>query len=263
MSEKTPIIKCLVSLAHKAGKEVMNIYEGEIQTQLKEDRSPLTQADIKADNIILAGLYENYPKIPAISEESYKIGKIPNLEDSFFLIDPIDGTNEFINKNDEFTINIAFIKNKIPKAGVIYAPAKKKMYYSDLENKAYEIECSHDVEEVPFQNKRQISVSPVSKNPLTITISRSHNNEKTDEFLKNYNIKNTIIMGSSIKFCFIASGLAELYPRLGPTREWDVAAGHAILKAAGGNVRMMDKSELQYGKEEEDFLNPDFIATNF
>lgn len=263
MSEKDPIIKDLVSLVHKAGKEVMNIYEGEIHTQLKEDSSPLTQADTKADNIILAGLYEDYPKIPTISEESYKIGRIPNLEDSFFLVDPIDGTNEFINKNDEFTINIAFIKNRIPEAGVIYAPAKKKMYFSGLENKAYEIEFSHDVEEVPFQNKRQISVNPISKNPLTVTISRSHSNEKTDEFLKNYNIKNTIIMGSSIKFCLIASGIAELYPRLGPTREWDVAAGHAILKAAGGNVRIMDKSELQYGKEEENFLNPDFIATNF
>ena len=146
---------------------------------------------------------------------------------------------------------------------MIYAPAKKKMYFSGLENKAYEIEFSHDVEEVPFQNKRQISVNPISENPLTVTISRSHNNEKTDEFLKNYNIKNTIITGSSIKFCLIASGIAELYPRLGPTREWDVAAGHAILKAAGGNVRIMDKSELQYGKEEENFLNPDFIATNF
>ena len=242
MSEKTPIIKDLISLVHKAGKEVMNIYEGEIQTQLKEDRSPLTQADIKADNVILAGLYEDYPNIPTISEESYKIGKIPNLEDSFFLVDPIDGTYDYINNLEEFTINAGLIINNKPVAGLINAPAKKRMFYSYEKGSAFELSKGKTINLSSMTSKKSGSLKFIS-----------YSNKVKPEIQKIYDdlgVKENIKMKSSLKFCVVASREYDGYVAEPRAYEWDIAAGHTIVKNAGGIVTTLDEKGFKYGKSD-------------
>ncbi len=255
-------IVTIVSLAFKAGGEIMKLYNQKIKTELKDDLSPVTQADRLSDKIIVTGLNKEFSKIQCISEESYSKVKIKSLNDIFFLVDPLDGTKEFIEKNNEFTVNIALINRNKPELGVIYAPAKNKIFFTDDNNKAYELEVENYHNEINLNRSKRISVNKETKNLVSIT-SRSHNNKVTSNFLERYNIKEKIICGSSLKFCLIANGQANIYPRLGPTKEWDTAAGHAILEKAGGKVRSLDDKEFLYGKKNEDFLNPEFIASNF
>ena len=255
-------IDTLVSLAFKAGGEIMNLYNQEIKFDLKNDLSPITQADRISDEIIVNGLNKEFSEIQCISEESHSKIDIKSLNNIFFLVDPLDGTKEFIEKNDEFTVNIALINKNKPELGVIYAPAKNKIFFTDDDGKAYELEVENYQNEVNLNKSKRISVSKETKNLIAIT-SRSHNNEATKNFLEKYQIKEKIICGSSLKFCLVANGQANIYPRLGPTKEWDTAAGHAILENAGGKIKSLDDKELLYGKTNEDFLNPEFIASNF
>ena len=255
-------IVTLVSLAFKAGGEIMKLYNQKIKSELKDNLSPVTQADRVSDEIIVNGLNKEFAKIQCISEESYSQINIKSLNDIFFLVDPLDGTKEFIEKNDEFTVNIALINKKKPELGIIYAPAKNKLFFTDNNNSAYELEVENYQNEVNLNRSKRISVSKETKNLIAIT-SRSHNNETTNNFLEKYKIKEKIICGSSLKFCLVANGQANIYPRLGPTKEWDTAAGHAILENAGGKIKSLNDKELLYGKKNEDFLNPEFIASNF
>ena len=255
-------IVTLVSLAFKAGGEIMNLYNQEIKFDLKNDLSPITQADRISDEIIVNGLNKEFSEIQCISEESHSKINIKSLSNTFFLVDPLDGTKEFIEKNDEFTVNIALINKNKPELGVIYAPAKNKIFFTDDDGKAYELEVENYQNEVNLNRSKRISVSKETKNLIAIT-SRSHNNETTKNFLEKYEIKEKIICGSSLKFCLVANGQANIYPRLGPTKEWDTAAGHAILENAGGKIKSLNDKELLYGKTNEDFLNPEFIASNF
>ena len=255
-------IVTLVSLAFKAGGEIMNLYNQEIKFDLKNDLSPITQADRISDEIIVNGLNKEFSEIQCISEESHSKIDIKSLNNIFFLVDPLDGTKEFIEKNDEFTVNIALINKNKPEIGVIYAPAKNKIFFTDDDGKAYELEVENYQNEVNLNRSKRISVSKETKNLIAIT-SRSHNNETTKNFLEKYEIKEKIICGSSLKFCLVANGQANIYPRLGPTKEWDTAAGHAILENAGGKIKSLNDKELLYGKTNEDFLNPEFIASNF
>jgi 3'(2'), 5'-bisphosphate nucleotidase len=240
----------------------MDIYNKDFEISIKDDNSPVTVADKNAEKLILKDLNNKFPEIPIISEEAYSNGEVPNFSDEFFLVDPLDGTKEFIKKNGEFTVNIGLIKSELASIGVVYAPAKKRMFFCDDMSNAYELEINNDFSG-SLENAKKINTNSSDLKNITAIISRSHNNIETDDFLKNLSIKETILLGSSYKFCLIASGKADIYPRFSPTCEWDIAAGHAILKAAGGNIYMLDGNEIRYGFKERKFINPSFLARNY
>jgi len=252
----------LVNIAYKAGSLIMDIYNKDFEISIKDDNSPVTVADKNAEKLILKDLNNKFPEIPIISEEAYSNGEMPNFSDEFFLVDPLDGTKEFIKKNGEFTVNIGLIKNELANIGVVYAPAKKRMFFCDDINNAYELEINNDFSG-SLENAKKINTNSSDLKNITAIISRSHNNIETNNFLKNLSIKETILLGSSYKFCLIASGKADIYPRFSPTCEWDIAAGHAILKAAGGNIYTIDGNEIRYGFKERKFINPSFLARNY
>jgi 3'(2'), 5'-bisphosphate nucleotidase len=235
----------LRKISKEASKVIFEIYKNEFDYTRKEDGSPLTKADIESNRIICRKLKREFPNIPIISEES----QLPEICKSmdFFLVDPLDGTKEFINKNGEFTVNIAFIKNQIPILGIIDLPSEDIQYFTDGTN-SYK---SQD-------NKNSIIKAKRNKE-LTITVSRSHIDEKTKKFLNKIDDCKVVKKGSSIKLCMIAEGHADIYIRFGNTNEWDIAAGHAILRNANGNVfDIKSMNQLIYGKK--DFLNKSFVA---
>jgi 3'(2'), 5'-bisphosphate nucleotidase len=228
----------------------------------KHDNSPVTAADNDAEAIILEGLREAAPGIPIVSEEAAAGGHIPDFGDQFFLVDPLDGTKEFINKNGEFTVNIALIQHRLPVAGVVYAPAKERMFFSYGPGDAYEQHigaCKDGIGNGALAPRRIAARKP-DADGLVVVASRTHRDTKTDEYLNLYKVKEFLAAGSSLKFCLVATGEADLYPRHGRTMEWDTAAGHAVLAAAGGSVTQLDGAPLLYGKTERGLDNPFFVA---
>lgn len=236
----------------------MDIYDNPDKSQevaLKSDNSPVTQADYQAERVILKGLARAAPNIATISEEAASSGKFPEIGERFFLVDPLDGTKEFLNRNGEFTVNIALIENNEPLLGVVYAPALGRMFFAtDVE--AFESRNEGAAERIIARN--------VPEAPIIIT-SRSHKSENDDEIRQKYNASQIVMMGSSLKFCIIAAGEADLYPRQGRTMLWDTAAGHAVLRAAGGDLQT-DEGQLKYGNGESPLktldacANPPFLA---
>lgn len=249
-------------LAVEAGAMIMSHYESGLEAVRKEDDSPVTAADHDAEHIILDGLHRIAPDIPAVSEEQAAAGHIPEIGRRLFLVDPLDGTKEFLRKNGEFTVNIALIENRIPVAGVVYAPARERLFYGYGPGDAYEQAVS------PYTNDalvgsappRHIAVRKPAADGLVVAISRTHRDHKTNEYLDLYRVKEFLVAGSSLKFGLIAAGEADLYPRHGRTMEWDTAAGHAVLASAGGSVTQLDGAPLLYGKIERGLDNPFFIA---
>ncbi|MBW3020077.1 3'(2'),5'-bisphosphate nucleotidase CysQ [Candidatus Woesearchaeota archaeon] len=248
-------IELIKNIAREAGEEVMRIYKKDFKVEYKNDASPLTEADIAANDIIVRFLKVNFPNIPILSEEtknaSYEERKNWN---KFWLIDPIDGTKGFVMKNGEFTINIALIENKAPKIGVVYIPVTKVMYYCDGEESFKQIDGDTPI---------KISVRKIPEDKIVVVGSKNHMNKETEDYVselsQRYGEAEFISTGSSIKLCLVAEGKADFYPRLGPTREWDTGAAHAVVKGAGGKVLQFGKEEeLEYNKE--DLLNPDFIV---
>lgn len=252
----------------EAGKAILEVYNTEFDVDFKEDKSPLTLADRKADDIIRQHLI--ITGIPVISEEV----EIPDYEirknwKQYWLVDPLDGTKEFVNRNGEFTVNIAMIENNCPGLGVIYAPTLDLLYYSDragafkIEKAIHRISECNSIEEL----KAKSFVLPGSKSSdeFILVASRSHQNSETATFIeniqKNHQKIQLVSKGSSLKLCMIAEGSADCYPRFGPTSEWDTAAGHAIVNAAGGKLHQTNNpdSELTYNKM--NLLNPSFIAS--
>ena len=250
----------LLPTIHRAGKEIMQIYASDIEIKHKADSSPVTLADEAAEELILEALKQAAPEIPVISEEAASAGFIPAISERFFLVDPLDGTKEFINKRDEFTINVGLIVNKVPEFGIVYAPALNKIYYNTSVSEAYSADLNHNDADPKLANVKQITTSPPKKSELIAVASRSHLNEATKAFLEKFDISNSISAGSSLKFCLLAQAEADIYPRLAPTKEWDTAAGDAVLRAAGGTVTREDGTPLLYGKTKEDYLNTSFIA---
>lgn len=246
----------LSKIAIEAGNIMMEIYAREFTVAEKEDRSPVTEADGAAEEVILAALLEVTPDIPVVAEESASEGNIPKIGSLFYLVDPLDGTKEFINRNGEFTVNIALIRDGIPIAGVVYAPAIERMFTGNETTGAEELK----VVDGNLTRPKTIAVRDAGRGPLTAIASRSHRDVKTDEYLAHYNIGEIVSAGSSLKFCLVATGEADIYPRHGRTMEWDTAAGHAVLKAAGGDVTRLDGSPFLYGKAEEGFANTFFVA---
>ena len=239
-------------IAVDAGKEILKIYNKPFTSKMKKDKSPVTKADLVANDLICKRLQSINPKIQIISEEGKK--KFSKKTNIFWLVDPLDGTKEFIKKNGEFTVNIALIKNCRPIYGVIYLPVKKEIYFTQNKSAYFSI-IDH---KNSYKSKKKIKVKKrtgINNRVLLLSRSYSRNIELSK---KHFKTDKVIFSGSSIKFCLIASGKGNIYPRLGTTMEWDTAAGHAILNAAGGSVTTLDRKVLKYGKK--GFKNPSFIA---
>ncbi len=243
-------------LSIEAGEKIMEIYgEDDFGVDLKDDESPVTKADQAADDIISAGLRAAFPDVDLVTEEQSKTHALQS--DTFLIVDPLDGTKEFIKRRGDFTVNIAYVSGGVPIRGIVYAPAKDRLFYTDAAGASVE-------EEGPFNAAkpgatRPIKVSTPDNHALRIVASKSHRDQATDDYLAHYKSDETKSAGSSLKFCLVATGEADLYPRIGRTMEWDTAAGHAVLAGAGGTViRFDDHTPLRYGKA--DFANPFFIA---
>ena len=247
-------------LAIAAGKKIMAIYHGGFEVAEKADMSPVTYADQASEEIILDGLRAAFPDIPCVAEEEAAAGVLPsNVDASFFLIDPLDGTKEFVNRRTDFTVNIALVRNGVPEIGVVYAPGSGR-FFSGRPGRAEAVELA-DGENITA--RRRISVR-AGTSPLTIVASRSHRTPETDSFIRKFDAAEIVSVGSSLKFCLLASGEADIYPRFGRTMEWDTAAGDAVLRAAGGSTSTVDGKPLRYGKrnqpDDTDFANPFFVA---
>ncbi len=254
---KAKICTVIRKLAIEAGKEIMEIYnDNDFKVKLKEDESPVTIADETADKLIFAGLREAFPNIPIVTEEQAETHN--EQASTFFIVDPLDGTKEFIHRRGEFTVNIAYVVDGHPLMGVVYAPAKGRLFYTDKEGKSIEELGTHNIDEVG--DIKYISVSIPNSDGLIVVASKSHRDQALEDYIAKYTVLNSRAAGSSLKFCLIATGEADFYPRVGRTMEWDTAAGHAILTGAGGHVVRFDNHKpLIYGKPL--FENPFFIAS--
>lgn len=243
-------------LALLAGDKIMEVYaRDDFEVRSKADASPVTEADEAADRIISNGLRSAFPDIPLVTEEQAR-SHDQNVQ-TFLIVDPLDGTKEFINRRGDFTVNIAYVEEGTPVRGIVYAPAKKRLFYTCASGAPVEEFGAFDKEQPGEASS--IKVAKPDNGGLSVVASKSHRDQATDEYIQKYNVKDMKSAGSSLKFCLVATGEADLYPRLGRTMEWDTAAGHAILKGAGGEVvRFENHTPLQYGKPK--FENPFFIA---
>jgi 3'(2'), 5'-bisphosphate nucleotidase len=250
----------LAEITARAGDIIMRHYDsGEVANWKKDDKSPCTAADQDAETFILAELAKTVPGVPVVAEEQAADGSTPSIGSHFFLVDPLDGTKEFLNRNGEFTVNIAEIENGVPVRGVVYAPAKHRLFVGEIADGAFEVELRSGAQ-LDWSKARPIHVRKADAGGMIAVASRSHRDSKTDEYLAHYNVKDFVTAGSSLKFCLVAAGEADIYPRHGRTMEWDTAAGHAVLAAAGGSVTRLDGSPFLYGKAAEEFANPFFVA---
>jgi 3'(2'), 5'-bisphosphate nucleotidase len=248
------LISSVVEIAKEAGIAITEIYNSDFDYQLKKDLSPITAADNLSHNIITERLKTLTPNIPILSEENCNIPyKIRSQWTQYWLVDPLDGTKEFISKNGEFTVNIALIENNTPIFGVIDIPVTNETYWGSKVNGSFCSDANNDV--------KQINVSEDNQNPIRLVASRSHPSNMLASLLEIIVDYEIIEIGSSIKFCLIASGQADCYPRFGPTSEWDTAAGEAIVESAGGQVVNTNGDSMNYNVK-EDYLNPNFIVSN-
>jgi len=243
----------ICSIAREAGAAIMEIYAGEFDVELKGDASPLTCADRAAHEVIVKGLLAAFPDMPILSEEGRDIPYAERKNwQRFWLVDPLDGTKEFIKRNGEFTVNIALIEGGQVAAGVVHVPAQDKTYLG-IRGQGSWLTVGAGA---PVRITARAADHPSG---LTVVMSRSHPSPELATYLKNFKVADALPVGSSLKFCVVAEGKADLYPRLGPTMEWDTAAGHAVVEGAGGTVTTVNGSELQYNKE--NLLNPHFIVS--
>ena len=248
----------LESTARESGAAIMDVYESDFDVETKADKSPVTAADEESEHIVLRDLAKIAPDIPFVAEEHVAAHGLPEFDGTtFWLIDALDGTKEFINKRGAFTVNIGLIVDGVPCLGVVYAPARNEMFCGLVCPETGEQSASV----VRDENRSDISVRPVPDEGVTVVGSLSHQvRQPMEDFLAKHTVKDMIAIGSSLKFCLVAEGKADLYPRFGPTSEWDIAAGHAVLRAAGGSVKSFDGREMQYKKVHDNYLNGIFLA---
>jgi 3'(2'), 5'-bisphosphate nucleotidase len=242
-------------IALRAGQAILQVREARHNPDTKSDGSPVTAADLAADEVIREGLARDLPGLAVITEETCTATSRVDA-DCFALVDPLDGTREFINGSDEFTVNIALIARGMPVAGAVYAPALRRLYVGGTT--AHRLDVGSD--EVPsrLDGLRPINVRATPADGWHAVVSRSHLDPDTKRWIEQHRIAELCYAGSSLKFCTIAEGEADVYPRLGPTMEWDTAAGHAVLLAAGGRVTDLDGQPMRYGKPQ--FRNGNFVA---
>lgn len=251
MSESSRLLEDMAEAAREAGEAILEIVRRGFEVESKGDSSPVTEADRAAELIILAALARAAPGVPVIAEEEVAAGRIPAHDDHYFLVDPLDGTKEFVRGGDDYTVNIGLIEDGVPRLGVVFAPATGKLHAGSVGEGAW----------LEDGRKRQ----PIRTRPrgeqVTAVASKSHLNQATIDYLEAaVGACTYAAVGSSLKFCIVAEGLADIYPRASPTSEWDTAAGHAVLLAAGGLVDAPDGTPLRYGKTA--FLNRGFVATS-
>jgi 3'(2'), 5'-bisphosphate nucleotidase len=252
------LLDAMVAAAVEAGRATKHIYDGAFAVHTKADDSPVTAADQVAEDIILRHLQCHAPAVAVVAEEQVAAGHIPQLGAEFFLVDPLDGTREFIHRRGEFTVNIALIRAAAPVLGVVYAPASGQLFAANVAT-AHAVRATLDPNHPVVAGLAPVRVRAVPGAGVTAVASRSHRTAATDAYLAQYTVAELKSVGSSLKFCMVAAGEADLYPRLGPTMEWDTAAGHAVLVAAGGQVWGPDAQLLRYGKPQ--FRNPWFVAS--
>lgn len=257
LDDKNALAFDFAQLCSEAGAVIMEIYATDFSARSKDDASPVTDADELAEKIILAGLKDLLPDIPVLAEESFSDGFRPEIKSAYILVDPVDGTKEFINKNGEFTVNIALIENRIPTAGCVYAPALERIYIGGTDAWAGPLKAGSGVEKSDLE---RITTRPRPETGMKAVMSRSHADQETLDFADAHGVVDKVSAGSSLKFCLIAEGIADVYPRFGPTREWDTGAGHAVLNAAGGTVLKPDGMPFLYAKEDVEYLNGAFVA---
>lgn len=257
MSLNAAWLQQIIAIAREAGDAIMEVYGGEIEVQRKDDSSPLTLADLAAHHIIESGLAKLMPQLPILSEES---AAIPYTTRStwrrYWLVDPLDGTREFIKRNGEFTVNIALIDDGKPMMGVVYAPAKDLLYYASTG-------CGAFKQESRLEKAQPIQARTLDLSNLTVAGSRSHSDARMQAFLQSLSGKllapRLISLGSSLKICLVAEGMADVYPRLGPTSEWDTAAAQCVLEQAGGRLTNIQGVPFCYNTKDS-LLNPEFFA---
>jgi 3'(2'), 5'-bisphosphate nucleotidase len=245
----SPRLQTLVHIAQAAGEVVMRHYQAGCDTRIKADRSPVTDADEEAEKLILAELAAAFPSVPVVAEEEAAAGRVAKVGTHFFLVDPVDGTKEFVKRGGEFTVNIGEVVDGLPVSGVVLAPAIGRLFVGAAGEGAFELSNGM---------LRSIMARAPASDGLVAVSSRSHPDAKTDELLKSLTIKGQTNAGSSLKFCLVAAGEADIYPRAGQTMEWDTAAGHAVLRAAGGTMTTWEGAPFLYGKP--GFFNGPFIA---
>ena len=252
MKHSPELIESLVSLSRKADQAILEIYNTDFDVEDKSDNSPLTQADMASHHTIVSGLRELTPEIPVMSEESANISTEQRLGwQRYWLVDPLDGTREFIKRNGEFTVNIALIENAHPVLGVITVPALGLAYHGSAQNGAWRQQGDKPAE--------AIRVRKLGNEPKIAVASRSHKTPELQQYLDAMGEHQVRSIGSSLKFCLVAEGEADIYPRFGPTSEWDTAAAQAIVEAAGGRVVDISGQPLRYNKGES-VLNPSFLV---
>lgn len=251
------LLEGFTQAAIEAGQAIWTIFQDEVAFTVKADASPVTVADTAAEAIILEALARLLPDIPVVAEEEVAAGRMPEVGMRFILVDPLDGTKEFIKRGTDFTVNIALVENGAPTLGVVYAPARSRLYAGDV---ATGIAFAFDVD--PIAGAPRSEPAPLKVRPLGDTLaavaSKSHDTPETEAYLKACGVTDRVSVGSSLKFCLVAAGEADLYPRAGPTCEWDTGAGHAVLVAAGGRVLDLSGAPLAYGKPR--FFNRGFVA---
>lgn len=254
--DRNALVSAMRRLSIEAGAAIMEIYErDDMDVRKKADASPVTEADEAADRLIAKGLRAAFPDIPLVTEEQSETHDLS--ASTFLIVDPLDGTKEFVQRRGDFTVNIALVEGGKPVLGVVYAPAKGRMFLTDPAGGA--VEESGDLNPAVPGPTRPISVSRPDNSALRVVASKSHRDQATDDYIARYDVSDVVSAGSSLKFCLVAAGEADFYPRLGPTMEWDTAAGHAVLAAAGGTVVEMETHKpLVYGKA--CFRNPFFLA---
>lgn len=254
----TELAHAFAEICLKAAIPVMEVYAQDFTPEQKEDRSPVTEADKRAEVVILEALKDVIPDVPVLAEESFTAGVRPEVSDRFLLVDPVDGTKEFIKKNGEFTINIALIENGVPVAGCVYAPALERLYVGA--DGAAAAGAAKPGDAFDASSLSPIKVRDGSSPQKIAVMSRSHADEETRQFAEKQGVTETISAGSSLKFCRVAEGAADLYPRFGPTMEWDTGAGHAVVNGAGGKVTRPDGSPFLYGKVADGYKNGPFVV---
>lgn len=248
--DRSRMLEQVAAIARAAGDAILEVYATDFAVRDKADASPVTEADDRAEGRIVAALATLTPDVPVVSEEAAARGKAPSVGTCFWLVDPLDGTKEFVSRNGEFTVNIALVENGEPTLGVVLAPALGRLFGGARGLGAFAEEA---------RRRRAIACRLPPAAGLTVVSSRSHGDRGALEaFLAGRRVASSAYAGSSLKFCLIAAGEADLYPRLGRTMEWDTAAGHAVLAAAGGRVTELDGKALRYSKPQ--FANPHFIA---
>ena len=254
--EHERLTRVMRRLAIEAGERIMQIYGApDFDVRAKSDASPVTEADEAADALISAGLTQAFPDVPLVTEE--QAASHTQRAARFLIVDPLDGTKEFVQRRGDFTVNIAYVEDGVPLRGVVYAPAQGRMFYTLPDGSTVEEEGPFDPE-TPGAT-RPLRVGKPDNAALMVVASKSHRDAATDAYIGRYAVRDMRSAGSSLKFCLVASGEADLYPRLGRTMEWDTAAGHAVLLGAGGQVvRFDDHAPLAYGKT--GYENPFFIA---